>query len=144
MRCSVMGAWLGLLLPVTAHAAFEVPLKACHRGIMSAAPENTEPAIQAAVGKAEILDLDLMVTNQGEILCAHDEKLNELDPKLDGRAIRALSRAEIKKINIGADLPYTRDGKRVDQHYAGVTKYCFLDEVFDKYSSQIMSSLGML
>lgn len=138
MRFSVWMTAMALLVPVAARARFDLPLKACHRGIMSEAQENTEPAIRAAIGRADILDLDVMVTQHGDIVCAHDEKLNELDPNLDGRSLRSLGREEIRKIRIGTHIPYTRAGRQMDQQYRSETGFAFLDEVFDPYIHQII------
>jgi glycerophosphoryl diester phosphodiesterase len=111
------------------------PLIACHRGIMAEAQENTEDGIKLAVDyKLDIVDLDIMVTNAGEIVCSHDENVNYLVDGHQDCFIKTLSRDDIAKLQISDTVYYGTQTMK----YKTKNKFCFLDEVFTKYCDNII------
>ena len=71
-----------------------------HRGAAGAAPENTLAAFERAVADgAEIVELDVHATSDGEIVIIHDDTVERTT---DGRgAVKDLSLAEIQKLDAG-------------------------------------------
>lgn len=78
-----------------------VPLTIAHRGDPAAAPENTLPAFEAALRSgAEVLELDLRVSADGEAVLFHDESL---DRTTDGTGLVSdLSLAELQALDAGS------------------------------------------
>jgi len=95
----------GLLALITvatifASAASAAPLIAAHRGNSSVAPENTIASIYAAVGFAELTEMDVRATADGELLLMHNATVNKTT---DGRgAIRRLDSDQVQELDAGS------------------------------------------
>ena len=78
-----------------------VPLTVGHRGDPVAAPENTVPAIVAAInGGADIVEFDLHLTSDGHAVVLHDATV---DRTTDGSgAVRDLTLDEVRSLDAGA------------------------------------------
>ena len=75
------------------------PLVIAHRGSSGERPENTLPAYALAVEqRADMIEIDLHRTRDGEIVIAHDERLPGLR---DGREIGECSFAEVRALAEG-------------------------------------------
>ena len=80
-----------------AHASLLVE---AHRGNSSAAPENTIASIQAAVGSANLTEMDVRVTKDGQLVLMHDGNLNRTT---NGRgALRRKTLAELQTLDAGS------------------------------------------
>lgn len=113
----------------------KTPLIACHRGIMKEFQENTADGIVRAIEyKINIVDLDVMVTKYGDIVCSHDENVKDLIIGHQDCFIKTLTKEEISKLIID-DKVYNGD-KIIE--YKTKNRFCFLDDVFKLYSSDIM------
>lgn len=78
-----------------------VPLAAAHRGDPVAAPENTMPAIRAAInGGADIVEFDLRLTQDGHAVVMHDETVTRTTDG-EGRVARH-TLDEIRALDAGA------------------------------------------
>lgn len=78
-----------------------VPLTVGHRGDPVAAPENTVPAIVAAInGGADIVEFDLHPTSDGHAVVLHDDTV---DRTTDGSgAVRDLTLSEVRALDAGS------------------------------------------
>jgi glycerophosphoryl diester phosphodiesterase len=85
-----------------------------HRGAAGVAPENTLAAFERALADgAEIVELDVHATKDGEVVIIHDETV---DRTSDGRgAVKAMSLAEIQKLDAG----YRFTGESGDHPFRG-------------------------
>ena len=94
------------------------PFISAHRGFSSAAPENTLPALEAALTTgADVAEIDVKLTKDGKLVLMHDPNL---DRTTDGSGPgAAMTLAEIKKLDAG---------KWFDRKFAG-TRVPTLDEV---------------
>lgn len=78
-----------------------VPLTIAHRGDPAEAPENTLPAIEAAIASgAEVLEFDLRMTADGHAVVFHDELLDRTTDGAGPLADRTL--AELAVLDAGA------------------------------------------
>lgn len=76
------------------------PLIIAHRGLTSAAPENTVAAFQAAVDAgADGVELDVRLSRDGEVVVLHDPGLERTTNGTGPAARRTL--AELKQFDIG-------------------------------------------
>ena len=77
------------------------PLVIAHRGASGTAPENTLAAFRRAVAcGADMVELDVQLTRDGEVVVVHDFTL---DRTTDGTgAVGASSLAEIRRLDAGA------------------------------------------
>ena len=97
------------------------PLVIAHRGASGERPENTMVAYALAVEqRADMIEIDLHRTRDGEIAIAHDERLPGLP---EGREIGECSLAEIRALRTG--------DRRVP----------LLDEVLDQFGARIPFNL---
>jgi glycerophosphoryl diester phosphodiesterase len=71
-----------------------------HRGAAGMAPENTVASFEWAVAEgADIVELDVHATREGEIVVVHDETV---DRTTDGvGAVKSMSLAELKRLDAG-------------------------------------------
>lgn len=75
-------------------------LVAAHRGDSSAAPENTLASIISAEGSADLTEMDVRETNDGELVLMHDGAVNRTT---DGRGgIRRKTLAEVQSLDAGS------------------------------------------
>ena len=75
-------------------------LIAAHRGDSSAAPENTLASIFSAEGSADLTELDIRETSDGELVLMHDATLNRTT---DGRGgIRRRTLADLQALDAGS------------------------------------------
>ncbi len=79
----------------------KLPLVVGHRGAEAQAPENTWPSFQLAVqAGADLVELDVQLTGDGEAIAFHDFTLW---PKLrDPRWVRDLSWGELQDLDVGS------------------------------------------
>ncbi len=75
-----------------------------HRGASGYAPENTLEAFQLAVDlKAEAVELDVQLSRDGELVVAHDERIDRVSN--GSGLISRLSLKELKKLTFSAAQP---------------------------------------
>ena len=75
------------------------PLIIAHRGLTSAAPENTVAAFRAAVGAgADGVELDVRLSRDGEVVVLHDHGLERTTNGSGPAARRSL--AELKRLDV--------------------------------------------
>src|SRR4051812_16548947 len=80
-----------------------------HRGGAGLAPENTQPAFEAALARyrADMLELDVHLTLDGELVVSHDATVERCT---DGSGVIAGMRmAELERLDAG--YRFTRDGR---------------------------------
>ena len=100
-------------------------LVVAHRGASGIAPENTLPAIEAAMkAKADYIEIDVQLTRDKAVVVMHDESV---DRTTDGKgAIEELSIEEIKMLDAGSWF---------DEKFTG-TKVPLLEEVIHLVNGQ--------
>jgi len=88
------------------------PLVVGHRGSPGAAPENTMAAFRlAAEAGADMIELDVRMTRDGELVVHHDRRLGRTS---DGKGrIRALSLADVRSADAGAWYGRRFRGERI-------------------------------
>jgi len=102
----------------------ERPLVIAHRGASGHRPENTLPAYELAVRqRADMIEIDLHRTRDGEIVVTHDELLQGLGGRGE---VADASLAEVRSLDAGA-------GERVPT----------LDEVLDGFGARIPFNLEL-
>ena len=76
------------------------PFISAHRGFSAAAPENTLPALEAALAAgAHVAEIDVKLTKDGKLVLMHDFNL---DRTTDGKGpVSSLTLAEIKELDAG-------------------------------------------
>jgi len=107
------------MLQLKLHAAADAgPFISAHRGFSAAAPENTIPALEAALAAgAHVAEIDIKLTKDGHLVLMHD---TDVERTTDGEGpVSALTLAEIEKLDAG---------RWFDRKYAR-TKVPTLDEV---------------
>ncbi|MDP1900274.1 MAG: glycerophosphodiester phosphodiesterase [Rubrivivax sp.] len=114
LRC----AGLGLVVLALAHAGTAVAFDLQgHRGARGLAPENTLAGFRTALGiGVTTLELDVGVTRDGQMVIAHDQRLNpDLARDASGQwltepgpAIHSLSLAEVQRHDVGRLKPGTK------------------------------------
>lgn len=78
-----------------------VPLTIAHRGDPASAPENTVPAVEAALASgADVLEIDLRMTADGHAVVFHDELLDRTTDGTGPLAERTL--AELQVLDAGS------------------------------------------
>ena len=93
-------ATVALALHLLASGAQGSLLVGAHRGNSSAAPENTIASIQAAVGFADLSEMDVRVTEDGELVLMHDAGLNRTT---NGRgAVKRKTLDELQSLDAGS------------------------------------------
>lgn len=71
-----------------------------HRGAAGVAPENTVASLEWAVADgADIVELDVHATREGEIVVIHDETVDRTTD--GGGAVKGMSLAELKRLDAG-------------------------------------------
>lgn len=80
-----------------------------HRGFAADAPENTVPAVRAAVDRADGVEVDVRRSASGELVCIHDPDLERLAG--DPRPVDEVDWAELRGIEVGdgATVPRLQD-----------------------------------
>jgi glycerophosphoryl diester phosphodiesterase len=96
------------------------PFISAHRGFSSAAPENTLPALEAALAAgADVAEIDVKLTSDGHLVLMHDATL---DRTTNGHGpVGAMTLAEIQELD---------GGSWFGPQFAG-TKVPTLDEVLE-------------
>jgi len=82
----------------------EPPWIVGHRGAAGGAPENTIPAVQAAVAAgADMIEIDIQRTLGGRFVAAHDRDLR----RVAGRRIRVeeVSLSDLRQLDVGIRFP---------------------------------------
>jgi len=94
------------------------PFISAHRGFSARAPENTLPALEAALeAGAHVAEIDVRLTRDGKLVVMHDA---DVDRTTDGSGpVKALTLREVKKLDAG---------RWFDRKYTGI-KVPTLDEV---------------
>jgi glycerophosphoryl diester phosphodiesterase len=94
------------------------PFISAHRGFSARAPENTLPALEAALeAGAHVAEIDVRLTRDGKLVVMHDA---DVDRTTDGSGpVKALTLGEVKKLDAG---------RWFDRKYTGI-KVPTLDEV---------------
>lgn len=77
------------------------PLCIAHRGAAGVAPENTMLAFRTAIeARADMIELDVQMTKDGEIVVFHDRSMERITDDLEGIADFTL--AELKEKEVGS------------------------------------------
>jgi glycerophosphoryl diester phosphodiesterase len=107
----LLAASLLTVADLRAGAAVRVELHA-HRGGAGLAPENTLAAFRRALELgADVLELDLQVTRDGEVVVFHDETL---DRTTDGRGpVRDRTLEELRRLDAGGKFHARFAGERI-------------------------------
>jgi len=109
--------------------------KACHRGIVSKYQENTEDGIKEAIRqKFDIIDLDVMITQNGDMVCSHDKNVKDFVVGHQDTMIQSMTKDQIKNLVIDKEIIYSDSVMKYDT----TNKFCFLEDVFDKYIDDIV------
>ncbi|HVO03672.1 MAG TPA: glycerophosphodiester phosphodiesterase family protein [Candidatus Cybelea sp.] len=76
------------------------PFISAHRGYSAAAPENTLPALEAALtAGAHVAEIDIKITKDGHLVLMHD---SEVDRTTDGEGrVADMTLAEISRLDAG-------------------------------------------
>ncbi len=89
-----------------------VPLTVAHRGDPASAPENTLPAVEAALRSgADVLEIDLRMTADGHVVVFHDELLDRTTDGTGPLATRTL--AELRTLDAGSWFSSRWAGTRI-------------------------------
>ena len=119
-------------MPLSAHPFFNLPEPAvlAHRGDAAARPENTLPSFDLALQEgADVLETDVHLTQDGETVVMHD---NRVDRTTDGTGeIAGLTLAEIKKLD-AAQFFSTDGGETFPLRGRGI-EVPTLRELFEAY-----------
>lgn len=100
------------------------PLVIAHRGSSAHRPENTLPAYELAIEQAaDMIEIDLHVTRDGEVAIRHDAELDGLG--LEGE-IADRDLAELRRLDVGGGQPMPT-----------------LDEVLDGFADRIAFNLEL-
>lgn len=114
------------------------PLNIAHRGGKGLSPEHTIFAYEKAlqVG-ADVLELDIHSTKDGEIVAIHDPTV---DRTTDGKGrVKELTLSEIKRLDAGYRFTIKRDNKE-DYPFRGKgLTIPTLKEVFNEFPNQIIN-----
>ncbi len=99
-RRSIHPGKRGLLKLQTAISKPKTPLVIAHRGASVVEPENTLRAFAAAIHQgAEMIELDLQVTRDGQVIVLHDDDLNRTTDR-SGR-VDHLTFSEVREADAG-------------------------------------------
>ena len=113
-RAPLMAAFLALIALCAPALAFDLQ---GHRGARGLAPENTLSAFRAALALGvSTLELDVGLTRDGQVVIAHDRRLNpDITRSADGRwlaeagpPLHTLTLAELQRFDVGRVRPGTR------------------------------------
>lgn len=74
-----------------------------HRGVSSEAPENTVPAFELAIGRADGIELDVQRTRDGHLVVIHDETIDRTSSG-SGRVVD-LTLDELRRHSFDNHLP---------------------------------------
>ncbi len=114
VRLAVSVAALGMVSSV-----FAAPLSIGHRGNSLVAPENTLASFRAALGKADLVELDGQLTADGQLIVMHD---STVDRTTDGTgAISSLTLAKLKTFDAGSWFAASFAGERIPTLAEAVT-----------------------
>lgn len=107
------------------------PLLIAHRGGSHLAPENTLPAFERALAwwRADVLELDVQPTRDGEVVVIHDATL---DRTTDGQGrVSEQTLAEIRRCDAG--YRFSADGGRSFPFRGQGVRVPTLDEVLERF-----------
>lgn len=100
------------------------PRVCAHRGFNTVAPENTMPAFGAAVSMgAEEIEFDIWATKDGELVTAHDPRLERVSNGIG--CIAHYTLAQLKELDFGSHFSEKLKGIRIPtfeeilKHFAG-------------------------
>lgn len=80
-----------------------VPLIIAHRGASGITPENTIESIFAArASGSNLIEIDLQLTNDGEIVLFHDRNMERIIPSEGKRTISDFSYSELANLDVGS------------------------------------------
>jgi len=107
-----------------------VTLNIAHRGASALAPENTIAAFERAVELgADVIELDLHMSQDGELVVIHDDTL---DRTTDGSGpVRQRSLGELMRLDAGRWFGEGFSGQRIPR----------LDEVLDRFAGKVPLAL---
>ncbi len=122
-RPSGPAVWLG-------HSQTPYPRFCAHRGLNTIAPENTMPALAAAVALgAEEIEFDLWASKDGELIVTHDPTV---DRTSDGHGqIWDLTYEEISKLDTGSYF---------SPHLRGL-RFLRFEEVLNQFAHQVIMNI---
>lgn len=100
---------VGLIAPVADAQARPAVTNVAHRGASGHAPENTIAAVEQGVAmKADLVEIDVQRTSDGELIVMHDTDLarttdvEEVFPDLDSYAIADVTAEQVRQLDAGS------------------------------------------
>jgi glycerophosphoryl diester phosphodiesterase len=98
--------------PIESLAAMPSFIKIAHRGASGSFPENTRLAFQKAIeARADMIELDCQLSQDGHVVVFHDEKLARIT-KAPG-SVGQTSLAQLKQLDMGGWLNRSFRGERI-------------------------------
>lgn len=83
-----------------------------HRGSSSSAPENTIPALEAAIEElADFAEIDVQETADGELIVFHDRTLKRMAG--DARAVASMTLSELSRVDVGLRFSQEFEGTAI-------------------------------
>jgi len=124
------GCLLARASPRPTRAYFREPLNIAHRGASGLAPENTLVAFKKALELgADVLELDVHTTKDGEVVVIHDERV---DRTTNGTgAVKELTLTSLKRLDAG--YYFTLDGGKTYPYRGQGITIPTLKEVFTEF-----------
>lgn len=118
--------------PRSTKVYFEEPLNIAHRGASGVAPENTLVSFHQALELgADVLELDIHATKDGEIVVIHDQTV---DRTTNGTGmVKDLTLADLKKLDAG--YCFTLDGGKTYPYRGQDITIPTLKEIFAEFPS---------
>lgn len=108
------------------------PIVFAHRGSSAHAPENTLSAFNLAIEQgADAIELDTMLSADGQVMVIHDEKLDRIAGIQ--KEVKNLDLAELKKLDAGKYFNSTYEGERIPT----------LSEVFEICNKKIFINIEL-
>lgn len=112
-----LAVWAAALCAGTSLSA--APLSIGHRGNSLVAPENTLASFRAALGKADLVELDGQLSSDGQLVVMHD---STVDRTTDGTgSISSLTLAKLKTFDAGSWFAASFAGERIPTLAEAVT-----------------------
>jgi glycerophosphoryl diester phosphodiesterase/PKD repeat protein len=110
-------------------------LNIAHQGGELEAPSNTLYAYRTALEKgADVLEMDVQLTKDGEIVVFHDRTVGSRTNS-ENRAVNDMTLAEIQQLDAAADWPEHRGKAPADPEFRIPT----LREVLEKYPDELLN-----
>jgi len=98
--------------PIRIHFSGHSPHVIAHRGFSAVAPENTLAAFRKAIDiGADMIELDVLLSKDGEVVVIHDSKVNRTTDGIG--LVRNLTLKELKRLDAGSWFDRAFSGERI-------------------------------